>query len=132
MKNNSLTIFRLVLVIGDFLVLAGAFMVAYILRVKYDDRPLIEDVPVETYLYAILLVLPLWIIVHGAIGLYSKNVIEHRFSELGKLILGSLMGILVVLGYDFVVNADTLFPARLVVVYGFLLGLGFLIVFRTL
>ncbi len=132
MKNNSLIIFRLVLVVGDFLALAAAFIVAYTLRVKYDDRPLIEDVPAETYLYAILLVLPLWIIVHGAIGLYSKNVIEHRFSELGKLVLGSFMGILVVLGYDFVVDADTLFPARLVVVYGFFLGLGFLIVFRTL
>jgi exopolysaccharide biosynthesis polyprenyl glycosylphosphotransferase len=42
------------------------------------------------------------------------------------------MGILVVLGYDFVVDTDTFFPARLVVVYGFFLGLGFLIIFRTL
>lgn len=131
MKNNPHIIYRLVLVIGDFLALVAAFTVAYVLRVKYDERPLIEDVPVETYLYAILLVLPLWIIVHSAIGLYSKNVIEHRFSELGKLVLGSFMGILVVLGYDFVVD-DTLFPARLVVVYGLFLGLGFLIVFRTL
>lgn len=131
MKNNPLIIFRLILVIGDFLALVAAFTVAYVLRVKYDERPLIEDIPVETYLYAILLVLPLWIIVHSAIGLYSKNVIEHRFSELGKLVLGSFLGILVVLGYDFVVETDTLFPARLVVVYGLFLGLGFLIIFRS-
>lgn len=131
MKNNPHLIYRLVLVVGDFLALAAAFTVAYILRVKYDERPLIEDVPVETYIYAILLVLPLWIIVHGAIGLYSRNIIEHRFSELGKLVLGSFLGILVVLGYDFVEEADTLFPARLVVVYGLFLGLGFLIIFRT-
>ncbi|HEX5798169.1 MAG TPA: sugar transferase [Candidatus Saccharimonadales bacterium] len=132
MKNNPLLIYRLILIIGDFMALVAAFTVAYTLRVKYDARPLIEEVPAETYQYAILLVLPLWIIVHGAIGLYSKSVIEHRFSELGKLVLGSFLGILVVLGYDFVEEADTLFPARLVVVYGLFLGLGFLIVFRTL
>lgn len=132
MRNNPHFIYRLVLIVGDFLALVAAFLVAYILRVNYDQRSLIEDVPAETYLYAILLVLPLWIIVHGSIGLYSKNVIEHRFSELGKLVLGSFMGILVVLGYDFVVEADTFFPARLVVVYGLFLGLGFLITFRTL
>lgn len=131
MRNNTQLVYRLVLVIGDFLALVGAFSVAYILRVKYDDRPLIEQIPAETYIYAILIVLPLWIIIHGAIGLYSKNVYENRFAELGKLILGSVLGILAVLGYDFVID-DNLFPARLVVVYAFLLGLGFLVVFRTL
>ncbi|HYF96858.1 MAG TPA: hypothetical protein VD947_02355, partial [Patescibacteria group bacterium] len=131
MKNNASLIYRLVLIIGDFLALIGAFSVAYILRVRHDDRPLIEQIPAETYFYAILLVLPLWIIIHAAIGLYSKPVINSRFSELGRLVLGSVLGILAVVGYDFVVS-DNLFPARLVVVYGFLLSLGFLVVFRTL
>lgn len=131
MKNNSSLVYRLVLVFGDFLALASAFSVAYVLRVKFDDRPLIEQIPAETYLYAILLVLPLWIIIHGVIGLYSRSVFESRFSELGKLVIGSILGILVLIGYDFIVD-DMLFPARLVVVYGFLLSLGFLIVFRTL
>lgn len=111
--------------------LAAAFSVAYVLRVKFDDRPLLAQVPAETYLYAILIVLPLWIIVHGSIGLYSRDVIENRFAEFGRLILGSVLGILVVIGYDFVIE-DALFPARLVVVYGLLLGFGFLLLFRTL
>lgn len=130
-KNNSQLIFRIILILGDFLALTAAFSVAYILRVKFDTRPLIAQVPAETYLYAILIVLPLWIIIHGAIGLYTRSVYENRFSELGKLILGSILGILTVIGYDFVID-DDLFPARLVVVYGFLLSLGFLVVFRTL
>src|SRR5690606_29819100 len=46
-------------------------------------------------------------------------------------IVGSFMGILVVIGYDFATNG-TLFPARLVPVYGLLLGFGFLFLFRTL
>lgn len=131
MRNNSGIIYRIVLVVGDFLALTAAFAVAYILRVKYDDRPLIEQIPAETYLYAILVVLPAWILIHGAIGLYSRGIYELRFPELGKLILGSILGTLTLIGYDFVV-AGELFPARLVVVYGFLLGLGFLVVFRSL
>jgi exopolysaccharide biosynthesis polyprenyl glycosylphosphotransferase len=131
MKNNASLIYRLVLVLGDFMALIAAFSVAYVLRVKYDPRPLIEQIPAETYLLAILLVLPLWIIIHGAIGLYSKTIFESRFAEIGRLILGSVLGILAVVGYDFVIS-DSLFPARLVVVYGFLLGFGFLLVFRTL
>lgn len=131
MKNNASIIYRIVLVLGDFLALVGAFSVAYTIRVKHDPRPLIQQIPAETYLLSILLVLPLWVIIHGAIGLYSRSVIENRFSELGKLVLGSLLGILAVVGYDFVIN-NKLFPARLVVVYAFLLGFGFLVVFRTL
>lgn len=130
MKNNASLIFRIALVLGDFLTLVAAFLVAYVIRVKYDPRPLIEQIPAETYLKAILLVLPFWILIHAAIGLYSKFVFESRFTELGRLALGSVLGILSIIGYDFVVG-DNLFPARLVVVYGFVLSLGFLVFFRT-
>jgi exopolysaccharide biosynthesis polyprenyl glycosylphosphotransferase len=121
----------MVLVLGDYLTLISAFFVAYVIRVKHDPRPLIQQIPAEKYLLSILLVLPLWIIIHGAIGLYSRAASENRFSELGKLIMGSILGILSVVGYDFVLN-NTLFPARLVVVYAFVLSLTFLIIFRTL
>lgn len=131
MKNNSNLIYALFLVLGDFLALLAAFGVAYILRVKLDDRPLIEIIPASTYLQAFLVVLPLWIAIQAAIGLYSRSVYENRFREFGRLILGSFLGILVVIGYDFVVS-DTIFPARLVAVYGLLLGFGFLVVFRVI
>lgn len=131
MKNNSALAFRLLLVVGDFLALVAAFTVAYILRVKLDDRPLIEQIPAENFINAILVVLPLWIIVHAAIGLYSRDIHEKRFFEFGRLILGAFLGILVVVGYDFV-SDSALFPARLVVVYALLLGFGFLLLFRSL
>ena len=131
MRNNASLVYRAALVLGDFLTLIGAFFVAYIIRVKHDPRPLIQQIPAEKYLLSILLVLPLWIIIHGAIGLYSRAVFENRFAELGKLILGSILGILAVVGYDFVLN-NTLFPARLVAVYAFVLGFTFLVIFRTL
>lgn len=129
MKQNSSLIYALVLVVGDFLALLSAFTLAYILRVKYDMRPLIEQIPAETYLYAFLAVLPLWILVHGFIGLYRRENYENRFREFGRLIVGSFIGMLVIIGYDFVIDS-TLFPARLVAVYGFVLSLGFLLAFR--
>lgn len=131
MKNNFSIVYACFLIIGDFLAVLGAFVVAYILRVKIDERPLIEQIPAITYLNAFITVLPLWILVHGAIGLYASEVYEKRFKELGRLLVGSFIGILVVIGYDFV-KQDNLFPARLVPVYGLLLSYGFLVLFRTL
>jgi len=131
MKNNASIVFAFFLIIGDFLALLAAFIVAYILRVKVDPRPLIEQVPALTYFYASLAVLPLWVLVNGFIGLYNQSVYEKRFSEFGRLLVGSFLGILVVIGYDFIVNGN-FFPARLVPVYGLILGFGFLLAFRTL
>jgi exopolysaccharide biosynthesis polyprenyl glycosylphosphotransferase len=131
MKSNTSLIYALFLILGDFLALLAAFASAYILRVKFDDRPLIQQIPAETYIYAFLTILPLWITVHALIGLYHRNTYQNRFRELGKLAIGSFLGILVVIGYDFVVE-QALFPARLVVVYALLLGFSYLVLFRTL
>jgi FlaA1/EpsC-like NDP-sugar epimerase len=130
MKNNASLIYSIFLVIGDFITLLAAFSFAYILRVKYDPRPLIEQIPAETYFYGLAAVLPLWVLVHAFIGLYNRDVYENRFREFGRLIVGSILGILFVIGYDFVIE-DRLFPARLVAVYGLLLSLAFLILFRA-
>lgn len=131
MKNNASLAYSLLLIFGDFLALLAAFGAAYVLRVKLDERSLIVQIAAWDYFRAVTTVLPLWILVHAFIGLYSQEVFEKRFSELGRLVVGSFMGILVVIGYDFV-SETQLFPARLVPVYGLVLGFSFLVVFRTL
>lgn len=130
MKNNASVGYAVFLIIGDFLTLLAAFSLAYILRVKIDDRPLVDLITARDYFVAMFSVLPLWVIVHGLIGLYTPRIYEKRFRELGWLVVGSLLGILVIIGYDFI-SIKNLFPARLVPVYGFLLSFGFLIVFRA-
>ncbi|MCA9344639.1 sugar transferase, partial [Candidatus Saccharibacteria bacterium] len=131
MKNNASIGYAVLLVIGDFLTLLLAFSLAYVLRVKVDTRSLIEPITARDYFIALFSVLPLWIIVQAFIDLYSQKVYDKRFKELGRLIVGSLLGILVIIGYDFVTDG-ALFPARLVPVYGFILGFVFLLIFRTL
>ncbi|HUP26549.1 MAG TPA: sugar transferase [Candidatus Limnocylindrales bacterium] len=131
MKNNAALVYALLLIVGDFLALLAAFSAAYILRVKYDPRPLIEQIPALTYFFAVATVLPLWVLMHAFIGLYSQHIYERRFAEMGRLLVGAFLGILVVVGYDFVTNKG-LFPARLVPVYGLAIGFGFLVLFRSL
>ncbi|MEK9196657.1 MAG: exopolysaccharide biosynthesis polyprenyl glycosylphosphotransferase, partial [Patescibacteria group bacterium] len=130
MHKNISVIFSLFLLVGDFLAILLAFVSAYIIRVKFDDRPLVEQISSKEYFTAIILVIPLWIMTHFAIGLYQKSIYNNRFKELGKLIIGSFIGILLVIGWDFIVPKN-LFPARLVPIYAFALSLGFLIIFRT-
>lgn len=129
MKNNASLIYALFLIAGDFLALLAAFSLAYIFRVKFDPRPLIEQIPAMAYFRASVAVLPLWIVVHSLLGLYNHSIYERRFSEMGRLLIGSFLGILVVIGYDFVSQAS-LFPARLVPVYGLGLGFTLLLAFR--
>ncbi len=131
MKNNASIFYSLILIVGDALALIAAFTAAYILRVKYDPRPLIEQIPALDFLYAFLAVLPLWLLVHAVIGLYRNDVYEKRFTEIGRLLTGAFIGILVVIGYDFVLEGQ-LFPARLVPIYGLGLSFGFLLLFRTI
>lgn len=131
MKNNFSILYACFLIIGDFLAVLAAFVAAYILRVKFDPRPLIEQIPALTYFTVFASVLPLWILVHAVIGLYTQDIYEKRLKELGRLFMGSFVGILVIIGFDFVVE-DEIFPARLVPVYGVLLSFGFLVLFRTI
>jgi exopolysaccharide biosynthesis polyprenyl glycosylphosphotransferase len=130
MKNNASLVYSFFLVIGDFLALVAAFTAAYILRVTLDTRPFIQ-ISSGDYLKAFLSLLPFWLIIFGFLGLYNKNTYESRFSEFGRLLLGSFIGILLVIGYAYITDTD-IFPARLVTVYGLLLALCFTLLFRTI
>lgn len=131
MKNNASLIYNACLIVGDFLALVAAFVGAYILRVKLDTRPLLEQIGAETYLGIFLSVLPFWILIFAWLGLYNTSIYERRFKELGRLLVGSFIGLLIVVFWDFIAK-EPIFPARLVPIYGFLLGFLFLVVFRSL
>ena len=120
------------LIVGDFVAIAGAFVTAYFIRFRVIDPDLISPIPGQTYVIAILGIVPLWILIHAFIGLYSQSVYERRFSEIGRLLIGSILGLMTLLSYDYFDTTVELFPARLIPLYGLLLTFGFLVVFRTL
>lgn len=130
MKNNASLVYNFCLMLGDALAITLAFTVAYILRVSLNHQPVSATIGSHTYITILVSLLPFWILIFGLLGLYNSKVYDKRFSELGRLLIGTFIGILFVISYSYVANI-TIFPARLVTLYGF--GLAFLCVlaFRT-
>lgn len=130
MKNNASLIYNFCLVVGDTLALIVAFTIAYILRVTLNHEPLSSSVHAHTYILTLVSLLPFWLVIFGLLGLYNSRTYDKRFSELGRLLIGSLVGILFIISYSYM-TATAIFPARLVTVYGFALAFFFVFLFRT-
>lgn len=124
MKNNASLVYNFCLLISDAIAITVAFSVAYILRVSLDHTPISTDVHAHTYLMILVGLLPFWLLIFALLGLYNSRVYEKRFSELGRLAIGSFIGILFVISFSYFTNT-AIFPARLVTVYGF--GLAFMV-----
>jgi exopolysaccharide biosynthesis polyprenyl glycosylphosphotransferase len=131
MRNNTSVIYNLGLLIGDLVALILAFVIAYVLRVTLSHRALSAQVHVHTYLAFMLTLLPFWILLFAFLGLYNARYNENRFSELGRLILGSFIGIMSAISYAYLANV-AIFPARLVTIYSFGLAFSLVFIFRTL
>lgn len=126
MPTRAARSYSILLLFGDFLTLMTAFTLAYILRVQIDPRPLLNEVYALDFLQTFFVVAPLWLIVFASLGLYSSLVYTRRMAEFGRLLIGSFIGILIVIGYAYV-RDEPVFPARLVAVYA-LVG-SFLLLF---
>jgi exopolysaccharide biosynthesis polyprenyl glycosylphosphotransferase len=130
MKNNASLVYNLFLIIGDFLALVAAFVGAYIIRVSVSGRAFENPVPANTYISVFLVLLPFWILIFALLGLYNSSIYEKRFSEFGRLFVGSFIGMLFVIFWNFLAK-DPILPARLVPIIGFALAFVFLVIFRN-
>jgi exopolysaccharide biosynthesis polyprenyl glycosylphosphotransferase len=130
MKNNNSIAYNVLLILGDFLALTAAFVVAYIMRVSLSTVPFSAQVTSATYITIVASLLPFWILVFALLGLYNSRHYGNRFSEFGRLLVGCVFGIMGVISYAYLANV-AIFPARLVVLYGLLLTFLFALVFRT-
>jgi exopolysaccharide biosynthesis polyprenyl glycosylphosphotransferase len=126
MPRRNSKLYSLILILIDTLVLIAAFVLAYVARVQYDPRPLLNNIYAFDYLFAFLLIVPFWILIFALIGLYQPQTYNRRLIEWSKIAVGVFIGILLVIGWEYVIDR-TLFPARLVAVYA-LIGSFLLIV----
>jgi len=131
MKSNASLIYGFILVVGDALALVAAFVLAYILRGHFGHLPVAHPIVGTTYLKIFLLLLPFWVLVFALMGLYSNSIQEKRFVELGRLLIGSFIGLFFVTSYAYF-SLHPVFPSKLVPVYGFGLAFVFLVIFRSL
>lgn len=126
MPTKNTKFYSLILLIADFVVLLGAFTAAYVIRVQIDNRPLLTPVYATDYLTTVLTILPFWLIIFAFLGLYSAQIYNRRLVEWSRIVVGSFIGVLLMIGWEYVTN-ETLFPARLVVVY-VLIGASLLLI----
>lgn len=131
MRNNTSLIYSVFLLVGDFIALLAAFTAAYILRVTLDHTPISAHVHALTYISLLATLLPFFLITFALFGLYSTRVHWNRFKEFGKLAIGCFIGIMGVISYGYIADVR-IFPARLVILYAFLLAFFFILLFRTI
>lgn len=129
MPTKNTKFYSLILILADFLVLLAAFTIAYVVRVQYDDRPLLTPVYAQEYFVSFLLIAPFWILIFAALGLYKSSTYNRRLIEWGKVAIGSFIGILLVIGWQYA-SEQELFPARLVAVYALIAAFTLIIVER--
>lgn len=125
MPTKNTKLYSLILILADTIVLLAAFSLAYIVRVHYDDRPLLNTVYAADYFLAFLTIVPFWILIFAVLGLYHSSTYNRRLVEWGKIAIGAFIGILLVIGWEYV-SDKSIFPARLVAAYSF--GISFLLI----
>lgn len=129
MSRRNSKLYSFILMLVDALVLIAAFVIAYVARVQYDPRPLLHNIYAYDYLFAFLLIIPFWIAIFGLIGLYQPKTYNRRLIEWGKIAIGSFLGILLIIGWEYV-SGKELFPARLVAAYALIASFGLIVVER--
>lgn len=130
MRNNTSIIYNICLLIGDGIALIGGLSIAYILRVSISHVPITASVSASTYLKFLLILAPFWLLTFAILGLYTERYYENRFKELARLAVGTFVGIMFAISYSYMINRP-IFPARLVVIYGFIFSLVAVFIFRT-
>jgi exopolysaccharide biosynthesis polyprenyl glycosylphosphotransferase len=119
MPTRNARLYSIALILGDILTLLAAFTLAYVVRVQFDPRPLVAQIHGVDFIYSSMVLIPFWVLAFATLGLYSSKIYARRLAEIGRLFIGCIIGILIILGYAFVMD-EPVFPARLVAVYAFI------------
>lgn len=117
--------------IGDALAVVGAYSIAFILRVKISDAPVVNAIAADTYLGSLLILLPFVIVIFSVVGLYRTIRNDSLLSTIGKLLLGAFLAMLFMVFIDYF-HPATIFPAKKVPLYGLVISIILLAVERSL
>ncbi len=118
MKRDSGLIFHAFLVFGDACAILLSFLVGYLVRTHLDQRPFYFDANPWQFVLSMLLMVPIYLIILAAFGLYQKSVFlsNSRWREVGRLFLASVVGMMAIITCDFFFDLD-LFPVRIMALY---------------
>jgi exopolysaccharide biosynthesis polyprenyl glycosylphosphotransferase len=130
MKNNNSLIYNSFLIIGDAVALIVAFLGAFFVRSHLISTPVAHPVQVTTYILVFSALLPFWVLTFALLGLYNHSIYEKRFSEIGRLFIGSFIGMLFVVFWNYL-SLTPILPSKLVVILGFCFGFVALVLVRN-
>lgn len=130
MKNNASLVYSFFLVVGDIAAIALSFVAAFIIRAA-SGPDVAHPMAGSEYAIIVASLLPLWVFMFGLLGLYNASIYERRFAEVGRLLVGSFIGVLMMVFWDYI-SLQNIFPAKLVPVYGFGLAFVLLVSFRNI
>jgi FlaA1/EpsC-like NDP-sugar epimerase len=127
--TKTVRLYTLALIFSDIFAILVAFTIAYILRVQLDARPLISQISAYEFFKIFVIIAPFWILTFASLDMYTPRVYQKRLTEIGKVFVGSFLGILLVLGFSFITDM-AVFPARLVAIYATILVFVLLVLGR--
>ena len=116
MPSRNTKLYSFLLVLADLGVLAVVFIAAYYIRTQLDHRSLLYPVYLTEYLTSFFVIVPIWILIFASLGLYASHIYNRRLVEWSRILLGTLLGVLLVIGWEYATSVH-IFPARLVTLY---------------
>lgn len=134
MRRDSGLIFHVFLMFGDAGAILLSFLVGYLFRTHLDQRPYYFESNPWQFALSMVLMIPIFLIILAAFGLYSKSVFlssNSRWKEMGRLFLASMVGMMAIITWDFFFNLD-LFPVRIMAIYTGISCFLLLSIFRSL
>lgn len=108
--RNSNIFYALLLLVGDCVAIVAAFVFAFVLRVELSDE-FVEPVGALAFIKFVASLLPVWIVFFAFTGLYRKETYSRLAEEVPRVLVGSMVGVLSMMSYDFL-TAEPLFPAK--------------------
>ncbi|MBW4061376.1 sugar transferase [Candidatus Saccharibacteria bacterium] len=130
MRKRSELLFSLISVPVDVAALMTAFVTAYVLRVRIDNKPVAHPISGHDFVMIALVVMPFWILIFALSGLYNQTSLRGRLEEFGKVVVAVSGGVMFLILVDFA-SSQPIFPSKLVPIYTYIFGLVFVLVGRV-
>lgn len=132
MKKDSGLVFHIFLLFGDACAITLSFLVAYFVRTHLDQRPFYFEANPLGFVATMLYLLPVYLLILACFGLYNKSIFlrRGRWSEVGRLFLASVVGMMAIISCDFFFDLD-IFPVRIMAFYSLIACFILLLFFRT-
>jgi exopolysaccharide biosynthesis polyprenyl glycosylphosphotransferase len=129
MKRSEI-IFTLLAIPLDALMVFLAFLSAYGLRSQTEILQVVYLWPYQDYIHFVAWMLPFWVIIFALSGLYSVRTGGRRWGEFTKIFLAVSASVMFFVAWVFL--SRTLFFSRLIVIYAWVMAIGYVSIGRYL